>query len=626
MNKLEKWIKALLATTSFRHLRESGNCLATIMMLLNSTIAMNFMVAVASTSAKSQLDELENAASCEDYLPPLVEVAGFQSELNLTNPLDFSNHCEQDSQVPDVMVVQDTVALTSAADQTAVVGGAAPVLMSKATPDALPLTPEKYINPKQSAKVTGGSSDPQTTNLNHESSAGKVINNLSQNIPPWQTASAWPDRIIQNFSDDPTRTITVTWRTDSTVRNTIAQIALSTADARFDQASQDVNAVTEALNLSAVMVDSVNYDAPHNAGLGTVHYHSVVFRDLLPDTMYAYRVQGADGAWSEWYQTRTAPESGPIRLVYFGDAQNGILSHWSRVIRAAYQSASDARFFLHAGDMVDIAASDYEWAEWFKAGGFVHGILPSVVVVGNHETQRYGLEEPLSDRVLSHLWRPQFTLPVESELPVRLHETVYDVRYNADIHLFVLNSAVRQDYELQAQWLDRLLIKSDARWKILTMHHPIFSSGEGRDDSLHRDTLLPILNKHRVDLVLQGHDHSYARGAIGQYPERIALGEGDGVEVMFVNSVSGQKMYKMKPDGWDGYAEHQVRLHRAAENTPFYQVISIDGPRLMYEAFTADNQLYDYFEMVKGANGLKSLSKGGRQTMPARRFANTGEH
>ncbi|MCG8416267.1 MAG: metallophosphoesterase family protein, partial [Pseudomonadales bacterium] len=373
------------------------------------------------------------------------------------------------------------------------------------------------------------------------------------------------------------------------------------------------------------MVDGVPLLSPDNVGLGVVHYHSAVFRGLEPDTLYAYRVQGADGAWSEWYQTRTAAESGPVKFVYFGDAQNGILSHWSRVVRAAFMRAPDARFFLHAGDMVNRAARDFEWAEWFKAGGFVHGSVPAVVVVGNHEVQSYGIGDRTSERVLTHLWRPQFTLPVDSSLPLSLHETVYDVRYNEDVHLFVLNSLSRE-FELQAQWLDRKLEETDARWRIVTMHYPIFSSAEGRDGASRRDALLPILNKHRVDLVLQGHDHTYARGAIGQSPERMATGEGEGVEVMFVNSVSGAKMYSLKPDGWDGYAEHGVRLQRAAENTPFYQVVSIEDSKLIYEAYTADDQLYDYFEMVKGANGLKSLSRGERETINARQFLTTGEY
>ena len=444
-------------------------------------------------------------------------------------------------------------------------------------------------------------------------------------MPPWQQASLWPDRIIQNLSPDPTREISINWRTDSNVPSTIAQIALATADARFDAQAETVTASTEPLYLNTAMVDGVAMSAPDNFGLGVVHYHSAVFNGLEPDTLYAYRVQGAEGAWSEWIQTRTAPDAGPVKFAYFGDAQNGILSHWSRIVRAALNKAPDARFFLHAGDLVNRAARDYEWAEWFKAGSFVHSSIPAVPVVGNHEVQAYGVQDRRSERVLSHLWRPQFNLPKDAALPANLHETVYDIRYNQDIHLFVLNS-LSQESEAQANWLDSKLATSDARWKFVTFHYPIFSSAGERDSINRRDLLLPILHKHSVDLVLQGHDHTYARGAIGQSPERLALGEDTQVDVMFVNSVSGAKMYELKPNGWDSYADHGVILQKSAENTQFYQIITVDGARLTYEAYTADDQLYDYFEMVKGSTGSKSLSAGARQTLDARRFSNTADY
>ena len=92
-----------------------------------------------------------------------------------------------------------------------------------------------------------------------------------------------------------------------------------------------VVAGTEPVYLNTAMVDGVAMAAPDNFGLGVVHYHSAVFDGLQPDTLYAYRVRGAEGAWSEWIQTRTAPATGPVKFAYFGDAQNGILSHWSRV-------------------------------------------------------------------------------------------------------------------------------------------------------------------------------------------------------------------------------------------------------------------------------------------------------
>ena len=50
----------------------------------------------------------------------------------------------------------------------------------------------------------------------------------------------------------------------------------------------------------------------------------------------------------------------------------------------AYQTAPNASFAIHGGDLVDDAHRDYE-AEWFKAGGFIHSQWTNIPVLGNHE-------------------------------------------------------------------------------------------------------------------------------------------------------------------------------------------------------------------------------------------------
>ena len=444
--------------------------------------------------------------------------------------------------------------------------------------------------------------------------------------PPWQDPSPWPDRIVVTLKDAPQTSFAATWRTDASVSETIAQITEATDDARFDLSAQTVRATTEPLNLEAVEIDGEKYPALWNAGLKDVHYHSAEFHDLQADTTYAYRVRGARGAWSEWFHMRTAPQDAAVKFVYLGDAQNGVLSHWSRLIRAAYATAPDANFILHAGDLVNRASRDYEWAEWFKAASHIHGMLPAIPVAGNHEYAALGLEDKKTDRILSILWRPQFTLPIEEDLPADLHEAAYDLRYSKDIHLFVISTQYT-DIKTQAKWLDKAITKSDAKWRIVSMHHPIFSSGRDRDSTERREILLPVLLRHEIDLVLQGHDHTYARGAIGMTPERLGWKDAGGdVSVMFVNSVSGPKQYKFKEDGWDQYSETGVKLARQAENTQFFQVISIDGDTLTYEARTALGALYDDFTMKKEASGQKTITRGSVSTMEDRAFDTTGPY
>lgn len=447
----------------------------------------------------------------------------------------------------------------------------------------------------------------------------------AQAVAPWQQASAWPDRVIATFEADPARTIAVNWRTAGDVTASRAEIALAIADARFDLVAQSEPSQTITLDLDSVERAGVKIPFALNEALPSVSYHSVRFDGLKPDTLYAYRVMGGDDKWSEWFQTRTAPETGPVRFIYLGDAQNGILSHWSRTIRAAFQTAPDARFMLHAGDLVNRGSRDYEWAEWFKAGSFLHAMVPAVPVAGNHEYEAIGLTEADRARALSFLWRPQFRLPLESTLPSELQETVYALHYSRDLHLFVLDTN-QSDLTVQVEWLDRQLAASQARWRIVTMHHPVFSSGNDRDNGKLRAALLPVLLKHNVDLVLQGHDHTYARGMVGpdqQAPRRTSFGEGEALATMFVNSVSGPKQYKFKQDGWNSYAPTGVNLERQGENSQFYQVIGVDGERLDYAAYTTDGVQYDRVVIEKKQDGIKRVVLNENKAPPQRSYDNT---
>jgi 3',5'-cyclic AMP phosphodiesterase CpdA len=292
-------------------------------------------------------------------------------------------------------------------------------------------------------------------------------------------------------------------------------------------------------------------------------YHAVTFTGLEADTLYAYRVMGAEGHWSEWLQTRTAPAgSEPFRFLYFGDAQDGILSHWARVVRAAYAAAPDARFAIHAGDLVNFGSRDFEWAEWFKSVGFIHGMIPALPVVGNHEYFD-GIANEAGEQItaLSVLWRPQFVLPQDAKLPDALRETVYAVRYG-DALIVALDTMADRYFQEQAAWLDGVLAASDAKWRIVTMHHPLFELLERSYPGLvetgpqRRAAFLPVLARRSVDLVLQGHDHSYGRGATYQALRRPSASRLGDLGTVFVTSSSGAKMYGIAETRWEDFAEN----------------------------------------------------------------------
>jgi tartrate-resistant acid phosphatase type 5 len=66
----------------------------------------------------------------------------------------------------------------------------------------------------------------------------------------------------------------------------------------------------------------------------------------------------------------------------------------------------------------------------------------------------------------------------------------------------------KQDGAKQLTWLTHTLATSEAKWKIVIGHHPLYSSGKryGKTDGI-RQVLEPIFEKHQVDAYYAGHEH-----------------------------------------------------------------------------------------------------------------------
>ncbi len=67
----------------------------------------------------------------------------------------------------------------------------------------------------------------------------------------------------------------------------------------------------------------------------------------------------------------------------------------------------------------------------------------------------------------------------------------------------------RWDVEPQLEWLDETLAASDAPWKIVVGHHPIYvGSVRYTDNPLMIERLVPMLEEHGVQAYFAGHDHN----------------------------------------------------------------------------------------------------------------------
>jgi len=356
-----------------------------------------------------------------------------------------------------------------------------------------------------------------------------------------------PDRIILNLTNDPTHSVAVNWRTDTTVTASVVQVTIATHGPDFLEDARSIEGNREHLTHKAENDPEVS-----------ATYHSAIIDGLNPGKQYVYRV-GSEESWSEWFQIKMPDPAKKISLVYFGDAQNSVKSMWSRVIRQAYGSIPDVDFMLHAGDLINRFDRDVEWGEWFYAGSFIHAMVPSVMTPGNHEYKNV---------VLSPQWKKQFNLPENG--PEGLEETCYQVNYPNLKIISLDGEQIDESLKFrtaQRNWVDSILTHDPRQWIAITFHYPMFSTKPNRDNEILRKEFKPIFDKHKVDIVLQGHDHAYGRGMVNNVAEGSRVKEPT-YGTMYVVSVSGPKMYDVSDDPW--MDEEQV-IHS------FFKLLQLKG-------------------------------------------------
>jgi len=127
------------------------------------------------------------------------------------------------------------------------------------------------------------------------------------------------------------------------------------------------------------------------------------------------------------------------------------------------------------------------------------------------------------------------------------------------------------------------------------MHHPVFSPAGDRDSPALRSGLKTLFDKYNVDVVLQGHDHTYARGG-NNLPSGATVIDSTGP--VYAVSVSGPKMYLSNLLSW---------IDRAAVETQLYQLVHVNKDTMTYEAYTTVGELYDKFQLIKTGNGRKKF-------------------
>ena len=301
---------------------------------------------------------------------------------------------------------------------------------------------------------------------------------------------------------------------------------------------------------------------------------------LKPGTSYFYRVVCDDPAGGELtspilsFQTDPGPGS-PFVFATIGDTQRN-----PRITGQVATRALENRpaFVIHVGDVVDNGPDKAEWVnELFRPCQELFGRIPVLPCIGNHERNH-------------KFYYQYFSLPEP--------EYHYSFRYG-DAEFFSIDSnKPLGPGTTQHLWLDKALAESKAKWKICFHHHPAYSS----DSDDYGDTfagkpsrlgdanprqLLPVYERHGVDLVLNGHVHLYER----THPIRDGKVDlKDGIVHLTTGGGGG---------GLENFVPHSSWIKAAGRVDYHTCIFQVDGRSIHLKAFDKDGILFDTWSRSK---------------------------
>jgi hypothetical protein len=318
--------------------------------------------------------------------------------------------------------------------------------------------------------------------------------------------------------------------------------------------------------------DAVSFSAIGAANIATsggFNRHAT-FTGLAENTAYSYRV-GAEGSWSPTYSFKTQDFEGNYDFLFFGDPQIGSSGNlaadqagWKDTLDVALGANPNAELLVSGGDQVETANTESQWDSFLAPDKLRQ--YPWAATIGNHDVGGKAYEQHLSTPNSDH------SAPLYANGDPTSNTSGGDYWYIYKDVLFIdLNSnsyATAQGGGGDAAHLSYVtdVINqhgSEAKYKVLVYHHSIYSAAnhaKDADNKVRRVDFPTTFSKLGVDLVLQGHDHSYTRsyliknsakadpaeqpGAADVYP-----GPG-GVLYVTANSASGSKYYDISaPDG-----------------------------------------------------------------------------
>ena len=317
------------------------------------------------------------------------------------------------------------------------------------------------------------------------------------------------------------------------------------------------------------------------------HYNHVTVTGLEPNTTYYYTVEkNGEQTEVETYETQSFDT---VKMLYVGDPQIGASKGqpqgsetlaaesgaantaarndafgWNRTLEAALAQDPDVSFIISAGDQVNKTgqAKEEEYAGYLSPD--VLAGLPVATTIGNHDS--------LNADYMYH-----FNNPNATEYGATQAGGDYYYSYGNGLFI-VLNTNNYNVAEHEQAIQEAIASDPNAAWRIVTIHQDIYGSGLDHSDTdgmILRTQLTPIFDEYDIDVVLQGHDHTYSRS-------KLLYGDGQ---------THGAYEFQLNADGSDYDWDHAYDIN-ASTQIPLYPEDGDTAGQALLNDFQADNHCY----------------------------------
>ena len=343
---------------------------------------------------------------------------------------------------------------------------------------------------------------------------------------------------------------------------------------------------TDRNNLTAFTGTTMPVDTSLTGGVAYDSNH-VTVTGLQANTTYYYTVE-KNGVETEVQEYRTGSFDS-VKMLYVGDPQIGASKGqpqngealvadagaantaarndafgWNRTLEIATQQNPDVNFIISAGDQVNKTgqAKEEEYAGYLSPD--VLASLPVATTIGNHDS--------LNPDYTYHFNNPNATSYGETEAGG-------DYYYSYGDGLFiVLNTNNYNVAEHEQAIAEAVASDPDAAWRVVTIHQDIYGTGLDHSDTdgmILRTQLTPIFDEYDIDVVLQGHDHTYSRS-------KLLYGDGQ---------THGTYEFRLNAEGTD-YDWDNAYNTQTDEQIPLYPAEDDAAGTAAHDAFLADNGCY----------------------------------